>query len=253
MADKLISQLTQQVPADNDPFVFQKIADDIFYKALANAANGIPILDASAKIVQRLSYEGVASGVPTLDANTVLTDKLAINRVLASETALAAVDTTSGVTDGEIAWTSDQGLLWMYQSASIAMPSTHRVVAPTTGNGRWIARQFPTYGSNSNGSYVQFADGTQICWIDSIAVPYVTGYTLRTIWTYPASFIDSNVFGVPTVDSSSNASMTASARPKGIPYFDALAASAEIGFVSDNKYISTESATACVVAIGRWY
>lgn len=39
-------------------------------------------------------------------------------------------------------------------------------------------------GSNANGAYVRFADGTQICWVGSS----FTGVAQVT-WTFPASFV----------------------------------------------------------------
>jgi hypothetical protein len=51
------------------------------------------------------------------------------------------------------------------------------------------------YGSNSNGSFIRFADGTQICWQKSSAAIAVTAgpanglYYGSLVWTYPAQFI----------------------------------------------------------------
>lgn len=53
--------------------------------------------------------------------------------------------------------------------------------------------------SNANGEYVRFADGTQICWINTLSMDAVNtatgnGFTsdTDTTWTYPAAF---NTFG----------------------------------------------------------
>lgn len=71
-----------------------------------------------------------------------------------------------------------------------ASGSTYKV--PLIGSGGVIE-----YGSNSNGHYVRFADGTQFCWAshanDSYD-PLITGedpnYLFRTkIWVFPATFI----------------------------------------------------------------
>ena len=45
------------------------------------AANGFATLDASTKVVERLSYEGVASGVATLDTNTKVVERLSYEGV----------------------------------------------------------------------------------------------------------------------------------------------------------------------------
>ena len=42
-------------------------------------------------------------------------------------------------------------------------------------------------GSNANGEYVRFADGTQWCWAILTALP-VSATRARIIWSYPASF-----------------------------------------------------------------
>lgn len=42
-------------------------------------------------------------------------------------------------------------------------------------------------GSNANGEYVRFADGTQICWHRADAV-YASGSTLVAPWVFPAGF-----------------------------------------------------------------
>lgn len=50
------------------------------------------------------------------------------------------------------------------------------------------------YGSNANGSYVRFADGTQICWFDNYnagLVNIAAGSIYASadkVWTYPAAF-----------------------------------------------------------------
>jgi len=44
------------------------------------------------------------------------------------------------------------------------------------------------YGSNANGSYIRFADGTQICTIGSGLVPTATGVA-GFAWTFPIAFI----------------------------------------------------------------
>lgn len=51
------------------------------------------------------------------------------------------------------------------------------------------------YGSNTNGSFIRFADGTQICWQrSSTAIAVTSGpanglYYGSVVWTFPAQFI----------------------------------------------------------------
>lgn len=49
-------------------------------------------------------------------------------------------------------------------------------------------------GSNANGEYVRFADGTQIC-----TQRVGTHQNTRTVWTFPASFINSDVIQCPFI------------------------------------------------------
>jgi hypothetical protein len=57
-------------------------------------------------------------------------------------------------------------------------------------------------GSNANGSYVKYADGTQMCWLREGVVDHtdsLSGTTrLAGTWTYPASFLDDGTDGRPT-------------------------------------------------------
>ena len=43
-------------------------------------------------------------------------------------------------------------------------------------------------GSNANGEYVRFADGTQIC-TKELTLNYVNGIDMAGIWTFPAGFV----------------------------------------------------------------
>ena len=55
-------------------------------------------------------------------------------------------------------------------------------------------------GSNANGEFVRYADGTQICWRNDFALPFVTGLRVGANWTYPASFVTDgsvSVFHLP--------------------------------------------------------
>ncbi len=43
-------------------------------------------------------------------------------------------------------------------------------------------------GSNANGEYVRFADGTQICWKYGITLTQISSTHISTTWTFPAAF-----------------------------------------------------------------
>lgn len=56
----------------------------------------------------------------------------------------------------------------------------------------WIELSPPERGSNANGEYVRFADGTQICW-GKVSIDHTDELSgpnrLRGLWTFPAGFI----------------------------------------------------------------
>ena len=84
--------------------------------------------------------------------------------------------------------------------------SNYNVYARDFYNGSWSAwKKFPTIddvtnnvnsatptrGSNSNGEWVRFPDGTQICW-GYISVERSSSFELKNRWTLPVSFANSN-------------------------------------------------------------
>ena len=63
------------------------------------------------------------------------------------------------------------------------------------------------HGSNSNGCYTRFADGTQICWIaygPNMNANFADGNVFRTglpqTWTFPAAFLNTNMSISATAD-----------------------------------------------------
>lgn len=57
-------------------------------------------------------------------------------------------------------------------------------------------------GSNANGSFVRFADGTQLCW-HTVELVQVSGATLSSIWTFPIAFSAAPHVSATVVDTSS--------------------------------------------------
>ena len=115
-------------------------------------------------------------------------------------------------------------------------------------------------GSNANGEYVRFADGTQICrHLGNFPANGVSGW--RMVWQFPAPFaIDSAVFisgTVNTVDTGLFSSQRA--------YFSAVSARSRAGMDTSSSMLDVlimpgaTFATADVtppvalVAIGRWF
>lgn len=103
-------------------------------------------------------------------------------------------------------------------------------------------------GSNANGDYVRFADGTQICTASTgggsslftwtfpaafVAAPVVSGQTFNNNTASPVAVLNCQV-NIPTVSSVAMRKLY-TAYPNGTTYFDA---------VSENAMVS---------AIGRWF
>lgn len=107
-------------------------------------------------------------------------------------------------------------------------------------------------GSNANGDYVRFADGTQICWAVMEAV-YVSGWYTQGTWTFPAAFISPPGGalahrGRAAPDSSANSR-------QGFPFFSSSNLSATFGNVGNNSatFVSGDFSFFRLTAIGRWY
>lgn len=95
-----------------------------------------------------------------------------------------------------------------------------------------------TRGSNANGEYVRFADGTQICWAT------VTGGAALRTWTFPAAFSYS-------VGASATALRTASTTAR-IAIIRTLSTGALDTAVFDTSFNLTADPILCT-AFGRWY
>jgi hypothetical protein len=108
-------------------------------------------------------------------------------------------------------------------------------------------------GSNANGEYVRFADGTQICWSQAISAGaastgtgslFVSG---TTVWTYPAAFVSGStpsVSGYANRTSGTGISFLANANV--MPSDTTMSA----------RFLTTVTGTECTLyvnAIGRWY
>lgn len=106
-------------------------------------------------------------------------------------------------------------------------------------------------GSNANGEYVKWADGTMICYWRTIfstscTSPYGAGlYTGSVTWTFPARFISSPITPPPGIRLSTGASWSVpfSATPTEANYYVVDAASRPVG--TQAEFVG--------FAIGRWY
>jgi hypothetical protein len=154
-----------------------------------------------------------------LSGNFTLTGDLAQT---GDYTLTGALDATNLTRDGSQVYSRDNILGTVSESSGV----------PT---GAIIER-----GSNANGDYVRFADGTQICWNNEIVTPVANTYTSYT-WTFPAAFSVT-----PSITVSAN---SASAAVVNTQFSSPSATSAGIGINRTN----TTNTTLSSQAIGRWF
>lgn len=104
-------------------------------------------------------------------------------------------------------------------------------------------------GSNTNGKYIKFDDGTMICISPTIALTYSSGNVLQKGWTFPATFTDDTYYIKPSV------SLPPSGKRESL-FQDALktATSATIRLASNNTslFVSGDTVNSQSFAIGRW-
>ena len=99
-------------------------------------------------------------------------------------------------------------------------------------------------GSNANGGYTRWADGTQICWTPSFVASKSTGPTWTSfVWTFPAAFVASPQILATVGAPSSNQIITAGATPT----------SGSQGSIYMNSTEDLSNQAIQGLAIGRWF
>lgn len=155
---------------------------------------------------------------------------------------------SQGNVSGEIVWLVGEGGVRAVSSpdnwSSGWAGRNEATLINTAGNAFFPAEVFINsravvdYGSNSNGAYIRFYDGTQICW---------RGMSAGT-WTFPASFSTSSnlrVFGTPYIAGCS-LSIIANASVIGLNSANLQTCDATTGNTRTGH-------TTHWMAIGRWY
>ncbi|GAB5433921.1 MAG: pyocin knob domain-containing protein [Epibacterium sp.] len=110
-------------------------------------------------------------------------------------------------------------------------------------------------GSNANGHYARFADGTQICH-DRRSVSYATAQAMTATWIYPAPFSVNPQVSI-AIDEDN---LTNNATPsiyEVLSYFDSIGTSSvrlALGRISGmTSFSSGDTAGVDALAIGRWF
>ncbi len=107
-------------------------------------------------------------------------------------------------------------------------------------------------GSNANGEYARFPDGTQVCW-KYLTLNYYDVEQLLKVWTYPAAFSSIGVvLSTETQDWPSGAVRNYQAMKTRVIYFNSVEVSLAAYNPSLNN-VAGDQYRISVVAIGRWY
>ena len=212
-------------------------------------ANGVPLLNASGAFANADAYldRGVLNSA--VDWNTLTNAGTyeigsgafgtgSANRppAVTQQGHLLVLKTSEATTQVYVPRNSDPGIYWRQYAGGTWFP--------------W-ATAGTMYGSNSNGSYIRFADGTQICWashsdssFNNILIGNDTNYKYRPkYWLFPAAFANT-----PVVTSSGDIE---GARVDILNSYDSSTTQCTIEVGQYNT--STIVVTSCyTLAIGRW-
>lgn len=104
-------------------------------------------------------------------------------------------------------------------------------------------------GGNSNGKWVRFSDGTQICWLTSFTVPYDINTRLSGTWNFPNNFSDSPAVLVTRDKYHGSGTLVGSSAGTGS---GSSSAQIRLFAVNDTYFSSSDSAQVRLIAIGRW-
>lgn len=105
-------------------------------------------------------------------------------------------------------------------------------------------------GSNSNGEYIRYADGTQICFGVGVSVTQTSSGVMTSRWLFPAAFYGTTYSVAISLISSLDFAQCA-----GLPWVQSKATSAAyVGFRGPSgTYLSGTTVQIDVVIVGRWF
>lgn len=113
-------------------------------------------------------------------------------------------------------------------------------------------------GSNANGEYVRFADGTQICWTQGATFSYQSASFLSYSWTFPVSFSSGSPQSFSVTRSIASADYTgvlfSQIGQEGIIPGNASSSRSIFFGNTGASFASGNSVANCgIFAIGRWF
>ena len=101
-------------------------------------------------------------------------------------------------------------------------------------------------GSNANGEYVRFADGTQMCWLREMILAHTSNVDLVTSWVFPATFL---VGKEPKTDVSVRAAFTTN----NYTVAKLASSSGTASTALRTQFSVTQDYSLGLFAIGRWF
>lgn len=218
-------------------------ADRIAYGTDANTMALTPLTAAGRAMANATGTPTGNQGIVTTGAATsVLFDFTAAGRTLVGQANQADMRTYMGVqplsTNLTLLQSATGPVVLAYRSGNVLGTVSQSGGTPT---GAVIER-----GSNANGEYVRYADGTQVCWgtVASAAATTASGPLFTSGsngWTFPVAFISA-----PNVTAS--ASISASFANAVGPTTTAVSL---IRFCTVTDAVTTRTISA--IAVGRWF
>ena len=152
------------------------------------------------------------------------------------------LDGTNGITSPNVSTSEGP----VYDRGNILGTVTEAAGVPT---GAIIER-----GSNANGEFVKYADGTQICWVSPLTLTQANADRMSADWTFPASFINTNTSVVSGLDNR----VGPGDRDIGTLKHESLGTASVFNSVfrtqgATRDFESSDTATIYIIAIGRWF
>ena len=104
-------------------------------------------------------------------------------------------------------------------------------------------------GSNANGEFVKYADGTMWCFVSTIEATFASTTALEASWTFPASFVSASTVIPSVLTSPLNGRRSFHVRAD----FNRITNSRITAHANPDTFSSGDTANFQVTAIGRWY
>lgn len=121
------------------------------------------------------------------------------------------------------------------------------------------AQDLPESGSNANGRYVKFPDGTMLC-THAMKATYSTADRLAAAWTFPHAFADTDAYSwfasMQTRDPDNVTDGMTTAKRRASVVFEVSHSASTLNVAVDNLsslYVSGDYVWLSLMATGRWY